>query len=204
MKTNIIVTILFVFISINIYAQDNKLHIYWPDFDKDETICGYVDAKGKIVIPAGKYAEIFTSEFDKIALVRIKAGKDVYAIDRNENILFQVYGYFPDPVSNDLFRIIENGKIGFANMNGEIIIKPRFNFIFPFFESDLAIFCEKGDWVWIDKEHRKFLGGKWGAIDKKGNIVIPAIYDDGIERYLKKDGKWYKLNKQGKLELESK
>ena len=28
--------------------------------------------------------------------------------------------------------------------------------------------------------------------------------EDGKERYLKKDGKWYELKEQGKLELESK
>lgn len=85
-------------------------------------------------------------------------------------------------------------------MNGEIVIKPNWEFIFPFQENGLAIFCEKGNWIWIDKEHRKFSGGKWGAMDTKGNIVIPAIYDDGKENYLKKDGKWYKVKRFGDLE----
>lgn len=202
MKTNIIITILLVFISINIFAQDNKLYIYWPDFDKDETICGYVDSNGEIVIPAGKYADIFTAEFDKIAFVLLKDKKGVYAIDRSEKILFQIcsFEFGPDIISNGLFRIIENGKIGFANMNGEIVIKPNWEFIFPFQENGLAIFCEKGNWIWIDKEHRKFSGGKWGAMDTKGNIVIPAMYDDGKENYLKKDGKWYKVKRCGDLE----
>ena len=202
MKTNIITIILLVFISINICAQDNKLYIYWPDFDKDETICGYVDSNGEIVIPAGKYPNIFTAEFDKIAFVLLKDKKGVYAIDRSEKILFQIcsFEFCPDIISNGLFRIIENGKIGFANMNGEIVIKPNWEFIFPFQENGLAIFCEKGNWIWIDKEHRKFSGGKWGAMDTKGNIVIPAMYDDGKENYLKKDGKWYKVKRFGDLE----
>ena len=202
MKTNIITIILLVFISINICAQDNKLYIYWPDFDKDETICGYVDSNGEIVIPAGKYPNIFTAEFDKIAFVLLKDKKGVYAIDRSEKILFQIcsFEFGPDIISNGLFRIIENGKIGFANMNGEIVIKPNWEFIFPFQENGLAIFCEKGNWIWIDKEHRKFSGGKWGAMDTKGNIVIPAMYDDGKENYLKKDGKWYKVKRFGDLE----
>jgi hypothetical protein len=202
MKTNIIITTLLLFISMNICAQDNKLYIYWPDFDKDETICGYVDSNGEIVIPAGKYPNIFTAEFDKIAFVLLKDKKGVYAIDRSEKILFQIcsFEFGPDIISNGLFRIIENGKIGFANMNGEIVIKPNWEFIFPFQENGLAIFCEKGNWIWIDKEHRKFSGGKWGAMDTKGNIVIPAMYDDGKENYLKKDGKWYKVKRFGDLE----
>ncbi len=202
MKTNIIITILLVFISINIHAQDNKLYIYWPDFDKDETICGYVDSNGKIVIPAGKYTDIFTAEFDKVAIVKIKGKKEFYAIDRNEKVLFQVFnfGMGPDIISNGLFRIIENGKIGFANMNGEIVIKPRFQFVYPFQENGFAIFCENGTWSMLDK-YIPVIKGKWGAINRQGVIVIPATYDSGAEDYLIKDGKSYKLNKQGKLEL---
>lgn len=206
MKTKIFLIVTLVLFTVNIYAQDTKLYIYYPDFEKDETLCGFADANGNIIIPAGKYADIFTTEFDKIAFVAIKGKKGVYAIDKKEKVLFQVcnYEFFPDKVSNGLFRIIENGKIGFANMDGQIIIKPQFNFIFPFQKNDFAIFCEKGAWIKVHEEYTKFSGGKWGAIDKNGKIIIPPIYEDGKERYLKKDGKWYELNEQGKLELKSK
>ena len=188
MKINIIITILLVFISMNMYAQDNKLYIYYyPNFEAVDATLGYVDSSGKVIIPAGKYPYLFTDVFDKIAFVLLKDKKGVYAIDRSEKVLFQVCSFElgPDIISNGLFRIIENGKIGFANMNGKIVIKPNWGFIFPFQENGLAIFCEKGNWIWIDKEHRKFSGGKWGAMDTKGNIVIPAMYDDGKENYLK-------------------
>ena len=205
MKTNIIITTLLLFISMNIYAQDDKLYIYYyPNFEAVDATLGYVDSSGKVIIPAGKYPYLFTDVFDKIAFVLLKDKKGVYAIDRSEKVLFQVCSFElgPDIISNGLFRIIENGKIGFANMNGKIVIKPNWGFIFPFQENGLAIFCEKGNWIWIDKEHRKFSGGKWGAMDTKGNIVIPAMYDDGKENYLKKDGKWYKVKSSGDLEPE--
>ncbi len=206
MKTKFFLIVTLVLFTVNIYAQDTKLYIYYPDFEKDETLCGFADTNGNIIIPAGKYADIFTTEFDKIAFVAIKGKKGIYAIDKKEKVLFQVcnYEFFPDKVSNGLFRIIENGKIGFANMDGQIIIKPQFNFIFPFQKNDFAIFCEKGTWIKVHEEYTKFSGGKWGAIDKNGKIIIPPIYEDGKERYLKKDGKWYELKEQGKLELESK
>ena len=196
MKINIIITILLVFISMNMYAQDNKLYIYYyPNFEAVDATLGYVDSSGKVIIPAGKYPYLFTDVFDKIAFVLLKDKKGVYAIDRSEKVLFQVCSFElgPDIISNGLFRIIENGKIGFANMNGKIVIKPNWGFIFPFQENGLAIFCEKGNWIWIDKEHRKFSGGKWGAMDTKGNIVIPAMYDDGKE---------YKVKSSGDLEPE--
>ena len=203
MKTNIIITTLLLFISMNIYAQDDKLYIYYyPNFEDVDATLGYVDSSGKVVIPAGKYPYIFTAEFDKIALVLLKDRKGVYAIDRNEKILFQVCSYEigPDIVSNGLFRIIENGKIGFANMNGEIVIKPRFQFVYPFQENGFAIFCENGTWSMLDK-YIPVIKGKWGVINRQGVVVIPATYDSGAEDYLIKDGKSYKLNKQGKLEL---
>ena len=142
MKTNFFLIVTLVLFTVNIYAQDTKLYIYYPDFEKDETLCGFADANGNIIIPAGKYADIFTTEFDKIAFVAIKGKKGVYAINKKEKVLFQVcnYEFFPDKVSNGLFRIIENGKIGFANMDGQIIIKPQFNFIFPFQKKLLEIF----------------------------------------------------------------
>ena len=203
MKTNIIITTLLLFISMNIYAQDDKLYIYYyPNFEDVDATLGYVDSSGKVVIPAGKYPYIFTAEFDKIAFVLLKVRKGVYAIDRNEKILFQVCSYEigPDIVSNGLFRIIENGKIGFANMNGEIVIKPRFQFVYPFQENGFAIFCENGTWSMLDK-YIPVIKGKWGVINRQGVVVIPATYDSGAEDYLIKDGKSYKLNKQGKLEL---
>ena len=203
MKTNIIITTLLLFISMNIYAQDDKLYIYYyPNFEDVDATLGYVDSSGKVVIPAGKYPYIFTAEFDKIAFVLLKDRKGVYAIDRNEKILFQVCSYEigTDIVSNGLFRIIENGKIGFANMNGEIVIKPRFQFVYPFQENGFAIFCENGTWSMLDK-YIPVIKGKWGVINRQGVVVIPATYDSGAEDYLIKDGKSYKLNKQGKLEL---
>ena len=203
MKTNIIITTLLLFISMNIYAQDDKLYIYYyPNFEDVDATLGYVDSSGKVVIPAGKYPYIFTAEFDKIAFVLLKDRKGVYAIDRNEKILFQVCSYEigPDIVSNGLFRIIENGKIGFANMNGEIVIKPRFQFVYPFQENGFAIFCENGTWSMLDK-YIPVIKGKWVVINRQGVVVIPATYDSGAEDYLIKDGKSYKLNKQGKLEL---
>ena len=51
----------------------------------------------------------------------------VVAIDRNERILFEAYLFDngPDYTSEGLFRIIHDGKIGFANENGEVVIAPR-------------------------------------------------------------------------------
>ena len=47
MKTNIIITTLLLFISMNIYAQDDKLYIYYyPNFEDVDATLGYVDSSG--------------------------------------------------------------------------------------------------------------------------------------------------------------
>jgi len=94
------------------------------------------------------------------------------AIDRDENFLFQVFPYDngPDYPSDDLIRIVEKGKVGYANMEGEIVITPRFECAFPF-QNGVARICEEGVLV-KDGEYDFWEESRWGAIDKEGNVII--------------------------------
>ena len=50
--------------------------------------------------------------------------------------------------------------------------------------------------------------GKYGFVDKNGNVVVNYIYDDATEQNaygfaaIKKDGKWGSINKEGKVIVE--
>ena len=50
--------------------------------------------------------------------------------------------------------------------------------------------------------------GKYGFVDKKGNVVVDYIYDDATEQNeygfvaVKKDGKWGAIDKDGKVVVE--
>ncbi|MDR3339684.1 MAG: WG repeat-containing protein [Candidatus Symbiothrix sp.] len=145
--------------------------------------CGYVDSSGNIKIPF-EYPFAFTDSFsDAIAFVMvIEDGKGkIKAIDRNNKKLFSVFIYDngPDDVSEGLFRIQDDstGYIGFADMNGKVIIPPRFFYIGPFGEG-LAAFNTGGHVETIDEEHTSVVGGKWGYINKEGKEVFPAIFDN--------------------------
>ena len=46
----------------------------------------------------------------------------------------------PDYVSDGMYRIIENGKMGFANEKGKVVIPPKYDFVWPF-EKGSAKFC---------------------------------------------------------------
>lgn len=191
MKTKIVMIFIGVLLSNSLLAQNVKLFLYCPHPDQNEMLCGFMNSKKEIVIPVGKYANIYSIEFDKIAFVSLQGKTGIYAINRSEDVLFQVYSFDngPDYVSNGLFRIVNNGRMGFADMNGEVVIKPIFLFVYPFQNNGLAVFNEGGSIV-KDGEYHRYQGGKWGAINKKGEIVIPAIYEDGKPNGLKKNNKW--------------
>jgi len=131
---------------------------------------GYINQQGDTVVPLGKYQQCFTDSFSKLALVA-REGKGIVGIDREENILFEVYPFDngPDYPSDGLFRIIENGKIGFANLEGEIIIPPKYDCAYPFKDghSRVGFNCS----VDSSSEHRSWTGGEWQTINKKGEQI---------------------------------
>ena len=165
-----IVVILIFFAASNVapaQAQKGVLHLVW-DNAKDKY--GYADDKGDTVIPLGKYTTCFTDTFNKLAIVLVK-DKGFVGIDRKENILFNIYPFDngPDYPACGLFRIIKNGKIGFADLNGKIIIQPQFDCAYPFEnnQAKVGVGCKENR----NGEHRFWSGGNWHTIDLKGNVV---------------------------------
>ncbi|GHV12530.1 hypothetical protein FACS1894219_05630 [Clostridia bacterium] len=60
--------------------------------------------------------------------------------------------------------VYKNGKCGFINTKGDVVI--------PYIYDSVHWFCE--GYAAVKK------GGKWGFIDDTANIVIPFEYDDVI------------------------
>ena len=138
------------------------------DPSKDEY--AYVNAEGDTVIPFGKYPFCFTEKFDKLAIVATR-DDGIIGIDRNENILFNVFVFDngPDYLSNGLFRIVKDGKIGYADRNGKVVIEPQFDGAYPFKNGIAEV--GKGCQILKEGEHSRWAGGEWYLINKKGNII---------------------------------
>ena len=68
-------------------------------------------------------------------------------------------------MDNQLYLIEDQGKYGFINSEGAIIINPIYNYARRFHEGV----------AWVNlggsKQSYDVIGGKWGFIDKKGEIV---------------------------------
>ena len=90
------------------------------------------------------------------------------------------------PDKNPLYPIIVNGKHGYINNGGKIVIEPQYEEARPFQEELASI----------------RINGKYGFIDKKGKLVIQAQYElssgysEGLA-IVKIDSRWILLDKNG-------
>ena len=145
-----------------------EILIRFQDSARDEY--GYINLHGDTVIPEGKYSFCFTDTFRTYAIVA--TDKAFVGIDRKENILYTVFPFDngPDYVEDGLFRIVENGKIGYADSaTGKIVIRPQFTCARPFENgvAKVSMECQKIP----DGEHWTWDSNKWFYIDKKGRKV---------------------------------
>ena len=105
---------------------------------------GYKDSIGNMIVPFGKYTFNYSDTIKSIGFVLIPK-KGIWAIDKQGDKLFQTYpspNNGPDEVYEGLFRILgEDGTIGFADMDGRIIISPRFSAVSNFSDGK-ARFCQ--------------------------------------------------------------
>ena len=169
-KRSFLILFIFILISATSCSRQTKgaylIKIY-SDKTGDPGKCGYVNAAGDTVIAPGAYLFCFTDTLKNFAIVMKKDGS-LIAIDKTNTKLFDVFKYDngPDYISDGLFRIMKNGKIGYANQNGTIVIEPRFSCAFPFKNgrAKVALDCKKI----IGDEHNRWESDHWFFIDLKG------------------------------------
>ena len=128
------------------------------------------------------------------------------AINRSDSILLTpfIFDNEPDYVKEGLFRYVENNKIGFANLKGEKMIPPKFDFATPF-ANGLAAFNVGGHTAKNGEEHSVWADGLWGFIDKKGKIVIEPKFmrvldfKNNFAEAITQDQKRVLIDKKGKI-----
>lgn len=164
----------------------------------------YKNGRGDIIIPDDRYLQVYTDTIKTIGFATRGDG-NIWAINTKGEELFRAYRFDngPDYVRDGLFRMVdENGLIGFANMEGEIVIDPQFQRVGSFSE-DLASVCQNC----IFEKHEnpkigKLLQGAFGFIDKTGKMIIKPQFDL-VSRFengkckVWKDGRMFYINKNG-------
>lgn len=103
--------------------------------------------------------------------------------------------FFPESQAREMFIITQNGKYGYIDHTGKMIIEPKFDFAWNFTEV-LARVMINGNFAYIDKRGNSLInpqyddavdfkeglarvrvGSKWGYIGQAGNIVIKPQFD---------------------------
>jgi len=104
-------------------------------------------------------------------IVEIQIQNNWYYVKPNgEAILAFTHKNHADRFSEGLARTQLNGKIGFFNRNLEVVIKPMYDFAFPFHDgvAEVCLGCKSKP---IDQKNMLIDGGNWKKIDKNGLII---------------------------------
>lgn len=152
----------------------DTLLLFCDDKYDSVQLCGYLNQQGYTVISKHEFDMLFSETFVNFAFVydAQKFGKEIVAINRDKKVVFEAFMYDngPDYLAEGLFRIKQNGKIGFANEKGEIIIPAMYECAYPFEdgEAKVSLSCET---VTDGFEHFNWESKEWFFINQKGQKV---------------------------------
>lgn len=134
---------------------------------------GYTNKAGDTIISIGEFDNCFSDIFTHFAYVSDERFNDggMVAVNRNKEVIFDAYIYDngPDYIVDGLFRIKRNGKIGYADPNGKVVIEAKYSCADPFEngKARVALNCESIS----DGEHTTSKSDEWFYIDKTGKKV---------------------------------
>lgn len=133
----------------------------------------YQNSDGKAITQNKKYAIAFTDTISTIGFVGTRKGK-IIGIDKQGKKLFEVYKIDngPDYISDGMFRIVgKDGKIGFADTCGIIVIPPVFSYATPFRDGEAKVTFEGENQK--HGEYQCWKSNYWFFMKKPASIEIP-------------------------------
>ncbi|MFF2089654.1 WG repeat-containing protein [Paenibacillus sp. NPDC058174] len=142
--------------------------------DGGDSKYGYIDRQGAVAIPL-QYEDAGDFSHGR-ALVKVKDHEFALILPNGVKLATYNYAFVGQPGDGYLpFRQTENGKTGYINELGAVVIPPRYAMALPFESGRAIINMSEG----VDNQY--------GVIDRQGNTVIKPIYNDiqqlGNERF---------------------
>lgn len=154
--------------------------------DPKTNLFGFKDQNNTIILPP-KYGWAYEFNIHNIADVRhdVDGKWKWYKINPLGERLFTSYTFDngPDYVRSGLSRFEKNGKIGFVNEKGQVMVEAKYDHTTPFMFVQPVALVSKGGVIERDKDAGcscgdKIKGAKWGLINKQGQTVIPMKFTD--------------------------
>lgn len=187
---------------------------------------GYMNEKGKMVIPY-KFKRAYSfSEETKLALVQSQERK--WGLIRTDGTFSLSPEYNELKLFSDgIYAVRGMLNWGLMNVNGTILLPPKYAEIRPIHE-ELAAYKDNNKWGFINNNGNVTITAQYdnvldfssglsaviqnkrvGFINKENSLVIPLIYEDATSfgskmhiAAIKKNGKWGIIDKKGSILLD--
>jgi len=134
--------------------------------------CGQLNGPDIFQLKKGYLAKLNFSE-NGLATIRY-ADAIFYVATSGKTVRTYTYDNGADYFAEGLARTIANGKYGYINEQLKVVIKPEYDFVFPF-HNGAAMVCNECKSEQVG-EHFVLVGGKWGLINKTGKVIIPVKF----------------------------
>jgi hypothetical protein len=111
-----------------------------------------------------------TLDFKDKELLAVKLDGHYYYVNKKgQKMLTLEYDGKADAFSDGLARTKVDGKIGFFNKNLEMVLKPMYDFAFPFYkgEAEICMGCKEK----AEDGTSMLDGGTWKKIDRDGLVI---------------------------------
>jgi hypothetical protein len=157
-------------------SSDSLIAVTDEEFLQFGSRVAYISLNGDTVIPFGHFAYFGTDTLVHFATVFEQLndsalGRQI-AIDKNQNILFDLvmFDNGPESFHDGLLRVLRNGKMGYANRFGQIVIPCIYDYA-KWFDNGQAEVTFKAKEYLDMEEHRRVESDEWFKIDRKGNKI---------------------------------
>lgn len=180
------------------FSQEKEVLKY---FISKDTLAGVKDQDGKIIVPAQFkiYSDLEDGELVKEETIYFDGSKKGeateknawgYVYDKKGNFLYRPFFYDngADNFKEGVRRFVKNGKVGFADRNGKLVIEAQHDFV-SYFDYGYAVFCDGCEWQTVGEGHKSIVGGTWGVLNNKGETVKPIAKSSWKDKEIL--GKYY-------------
>jgi hypothetical protein len=142
------------------------------------SLLSFIACSSSTPIPEEKQPSTYHVDSNYLKQLDFK-GEDIISIFQNNAFYYirkdgkaiktLTYKHKADPFVEGLARTKIDGKIGFFNTNLDIVLKPIYDFAFPFYKgiAEICTGCKEqkeGDYSMLN-------GGRWQKINREGLII---------------------------------